>query len=142
LVQRELEYPANRLSRVAEIRDTSSGGTRWLLYDYSGTGCLAIADYWQVSWKLDYFQGTAGTYAGYDRFGRVKDQFWDGYNSTGDVDRFAYTYDYAGNRLARDIDSAIYSTNNRDQTYAYDGLHRLKDFKEGTLSGGSIVTVR
>ena len=61
-----------------------------------------------------------------DRFGRTKDQYWDGYNSTADVDRFKYAYDYTGNRKYRDIDSAIYSTNDKDQAYTYDGLHRLK----------------
>ena len=45
---------------------------------------------------------------------------------------------YAGNRLTRDIPSSLYSTNDRDQAYTYDGLLRLKTFKEGTLSGTSI----
>ena len=33
-----------------------------------------------------------------------------------------YTYDHADNRLSRDIDSAIYSTNDNDQLDTYDGL--------------------
>ena len=65
--------------------------------------------------KLNLFQGTAGTYAGRDRFGRVKDQFWDGYNSTADVDWIKYGHDYAGSRIYRDIDSSIYATNTKDQ---------------------------
>lgn len=40
-------------------------------------------DYPQISVKLDYFQRTAGTYAGYDRFGRINDQFWDNYGLVG-----------------------------------------------------------
>ena len=73
------------------------------------------------------------------RFGRIKDQYWDGYNSTSDVDRFKHAYDYAGNRIYRDIDRAIYATNNKDQAYSYDGLNRLKTFNEGTLSGTTIT---
>ena len=32
----------------------------------------------------------------------------------------------------------MYATNDRDQTYAYDGLQRLKNYRQGTLSGASI----
>ena len=32
---------------------------------------------------------TPRNYPGYDRFGGIKDQFWDGYNMA-DVDRFKY----------------------------------------------------
>jgi hypothetical protein len=62
----------------------------------------------------------------------------DYYGGTPDVDRFRYGHDYAGNRTWRDIDAAIYSANNKDQLYAYDGLQRLADVKQGTYSGGAI----
>jgi hypothetical protein len=45
---------------------------------------------------------TTGTYAGFDRFGRVKDQYWEGYGTTDDVDRFQYGHDFASNRLTRE----------------------------------------
>jgi RHS repeat-associated protein len=53
-------------------------------------------------------------------------------------DQFDYTYDAAGNRLSRDIPSSLYATNNRDQVYTYDSLHRLATYDEGTKSGTSI----
>ena len=49
--------------------------------------------------KLDYFQGTSGTYAGFDRFGRIKDQKW--IKSETVKDRHQYGYDYNSNRLWR-----------------------------------------
>lgn len=128
----------DRLHRVQRLRDVNSSGTILASYSYSGVNRPVLVDYEVPDVKLDYFQGTTSTYAGIDRFGRIKDQYWDGYNSTSDVDRIAYTYDYAGNRTARDIASAIYGTNDKDQAYTYDGLHRLTVSKQGTLSGGSI----
>jgi len=100
-----------------------------------------VADLKVPDVKLDYHQQEETDekdYDGLDRFGRIKDQYWVGYGSTSDVDRFHYTHDEAGNRLIRDIDSAIYSTNNKDQLYTYDDQHRLDAYKEGTLSGGDI----
>lgn len=134
------DLPGNRLSRITEIRNASATGDRWMLYHHNGVNRLAMAEYRQVGWRLDYFQGTAGAYAGFDRFGRVKDQRWYDYLNSVDIDRIHYTHDYAGNRTARDIDSSVYAANDRDQTYAYDGLHRLKDYKEGTYASGAIST--
>jgi hypothetical protein len=69
----------------------------------------------------------------------VKREWWSvGTNSF--RDRFEYTYDYAGNRLSRDIPSAVYSTDDRDQKYTYDGLHRLTNYQQGTLSSGAITS--
>ena len=45
-------------------------------------------------------------------------------------DQVDYTYDFAGNRLTRDIPSSLYATNDRDQKYTYDGLHRLKTYEQ------------
>lgn len=133
------EYPANRLSRIDKIRETDSSGTILAEYDYSGLEHLVVADLPEPDIKLDYFQGTSGTYAGLDRFGRIKEQYWKGYGSTSDVDRFKYAHDYAGNHKYHDIDSAIYSTNNKDQAYTYDGLNRLVTSDHGTLSGSTIT---
>jgi RHS repeat-associated protein len=133
------DYPFSKLSKVRRIRETNSSGTILAEYSYSGEGRLAISDLQEPDVKLDYFQGTSGTYAGFDRFGRTKDLYWKGYGSTADVDRFKYSYDYAGNRTSTDIDSAIYAGNNKDEVYTYDSAHRLKNFDEGTLSGASIT---
>ena len=81
------DYPSNRLSRVRKLRETNSTGTELAIYDYNGKRRLALVDLPEPDVKRDRFQGTTGTYAGLDRFGRVKDQYWDGYGSTADVDR-------------------------------------------------------
>jgi RHS repeat-associated protein len=109
------------------------------LYDYNGAGSrLAMATYPQPSFKLDHFEGTSGTYAGLDRFGRIVDQYWVGFGGVSNVDRIHYAYDYAGGRTYRQIDPAIYPTENLDQAYTYDALHRLLSSQVGTLSGTTI----
>ncbi|HEV3304305.1 MAG TPA: RHS repeat-associated core domain-containing protein [Planctomycetaceae bacterium] len=95
--------------------------------------------YPQPSFKLDHFEGTSGTYAGLDRFGSVVDQYWAGFSGIADVDRIHYAYDYVGNRTYRQIDPTIYPTENMDQAYTYDGLHRLLTSQVGKLSGTTIT---
>ena len=129
----------NATSTVRELWDGSPAGTGLALYDYNGAGNrLVVATYPQPSLKLDHFEGTPGIYAGFDRFGRTVDQYWAGFGGTSDVDRIHYAYDSAGNRLYRQIDPAIYATDNMDQAYTYDGLYRLATSQQGTLSGTTI----
>jgi len=129
----------NALSNVREIWDGSASGTGLAVYDYNGAANrLAMGTYPQPSFKLDHFDGTSGTYAGLDRFGRIVDQYWAGFGGTSDVDRIHYAYDYAGDRVYRQIDPAIYATENMDQAYTYDGLRRLLTSQVGTLSGTTI----
>ena len=126
-------------STVREIWDGSPSGTGLAVYDYNGAGSrLAIATYPQPSFKLDHFEGTSGTYAGLDRFARIVDQYWAGFGSTSDVDRVHYAYNYAGDRIYRQIDPAIFSAETMDQAYTYDGLYRLLTSQVGTLSGTTI----
>jgi hypothetical protein len=75
---------------------------------------------------------------GSDRRRRIVDQYWAGFSGTSDVDRIHYAYDYAGNQIYRQIDPAIYLTENMDQAYTYDGLNRLLTSQVGTLSGTTI----
>ncbi|MCA9211831.1 MAG: RHS repeat-associated core domain-containing protein, partial [Planctomycetales bacterium] len=126
----------NRMGLIREIRETNSSGTQYAQYDYTGGGRLAIVDYQAPDIKLDYYQGSGTTYAGYDRFGRIKDQFWDGYGSTADVSRIKHGYDYAGNRLWREDVIAANNYQHHDELYTYDGLHRLVDFQRGDLNAG------
>jgi hypothetical protein len=116
----------NALSNVREIWDGSPTGTGLAVYDYNGAASrLAVATYPQPSFKLDHFEGTSGTYAALDRFGRAVDQYWKGFGGTSDVDRTHYAYDYVGRRTYRQIDTTIYPTDDRDQAYTYDALRRL-----------------
>jgi RHS repeat-associated protein len=129
----------NATSTIREIWDGSPSGTGLAVYNYNGAGSrLAMAIYPQPSFKLDHFEGTSGNYAALDRFGRIVDQYWAGFSGVSDVDRIRYAYDYAGNRTYRQIDPAIYSTENMDQGYTYDGLHRLLTSQVGKLSGSTI----
>ena len=126
-------------STIREIWDGSPSGIGLGLYDYNGAGSkLALATYPQPSFRLDHFEGTSGTYAGLDRFGRVVDQYWKGFSGTSDVDRTHYAYDYVGRRIYRQIDTTIYPTDNRDQAYTYDRLNRLLTSQVGSLSGTTI----
>ena len=126
-------------STVREIWDGSPSGTGLAVYDYNGAGStLAVATYPQPSFKLDHFEGTSGTYAALDRFGRIVDQYWAGFGGTSDVDRTHYAYDSNDRRIYRQIDTTLYPTDNLDQAYTYDALNRLLTSQVGSLSGTTI----
>ncbi|MEZ6049199.1 MAG: RHS repeat-associated core domain-containing protein [Planctomycetaceae bacterium] len=128
----------NRHSYPKYIRETNSTGNILAQYSYTPGGGTVVSDLPEPDLKLNYYDGTAGEYAGLDRYGRVKGQLWEGYNTTNDADEFDYTHDYNSNVTTRDIPTGIYATNNKDQAFSYDSLHRMKNFDEGTLSSGSI----
>jgi hypothetical protein len=75
-------------------------------------------------------------YNGYDRFGRITKNAW--YNGTNLRDRFNHAYDYAGNRLTKDIPSSLISY--LDYAWEYDGLNRLKQHEQGTLTDTTITS--
>ena len=135
---------ADRLHRPATITAIGTGvsghsnGQETFTYSYNGAGRLAglSSDKSYVNWKTS---STAGTYDAFDRFGRTLSQSWTKVSPTSTIlDQVDYTYNAAGNRLTRDV---VTSTNNtRDQKYAYDGLHRLLSYDQGTLSSGSITS--
>ena len=107
-------------------------------YAYNGTGRMVKVDYGVPDVRREMYS-SGNDYDRWDRFGRTLTQEWEDYTSgTVTRDQVDYTYDAAGNRLTRDIPSSLYSTNNKDQVYTYDGLHRLKTFDAGTLSGTTI----
>lgn len=123
------------LNRVVTVMDASSAGA---YYAYNGAARVAQVD--SGYFTLDYTLSSGSSYGGWDRFGRVKDQYWK-CNTVSDIDRFKYEYDYAGSPKYRDIDTAIYATNTKDQAWTYDGLERLKTFDRGTLPlSGTTIT--
>ena len=75
---------------------------------------------------------TSGTYAGFDRFGRVVDHRWYDYGASADRDRYQYGYDRASNRIYRDNLTA----SGKDEFYTYDGINRLTTFDRGDLNEG------
>ena len=100
---------------------------------------LAIATYPQPSFKLDHFEGTSGTYAGFGPLrphrrsvlGRVRRHV----RCRSDPLRVRLRW---RPHLSPDR-PAIYPTDNMDQAYTYDGLHRLLTSQVGTLSGTTIT---
>ena len=121
-----------RLGRVAAIKDDSGGspGTSFADYTYLGGGTIVVEDYVQPDVKLNYDSGTAGEYAGFDRFGRVVDHLWYDYGASADRDRFTYGYDRASSRSYRENTVA----SGKDEYYTYDDVNRLADFDRGDLN--------
>jgi len=127
---------ADKLSRLAAIKDDNgSGGEGDTLasYSYSGLGTLVAEDFEQPDVKLDRFGGNPGTYTGFDRFGRIKQQLWRDYGASEDREKFAYDHDYNSNRKYRENVVAGAASKKLDELYAYDDLNRLVDFKRGKL---------
>jgi RHS repeat-associated protein len=102
-----------------------------------GLGLIVVENYEEPDVKLDYFGGTSGTYAGFDRFDRIVDQRWYDYGASADRDRYKYGYDrasdrtYRENHVSKNLGTPVYL----DEYYTYDGLYRLKNFDRGQLNG-------
>ena len=109
-----------------------AGRRRSREYTYLGRGRIVVEDYQQPDVRLNYDSGTAGEYAGLDRFGRVVDQLWYDYGASADRDRFTYGYDRASNRLYRENTMA----SGKDEFYTYDEVNRLATFDRGDLNVG------
>ena len=114
------------------IKDDSGGspGTTLSAYTYLGGGRIVVEDYQQPDVKLNYDSGTAGTYDGLDRFGRVVEHLWYDYGASANRDQFTYGYDRASNRLYRE--NTVAST--QDEFYTYDEVNRLATFDRGDLN--------
>ena len=121
------------MNRTKYLEDSSSAET--VAYYHNGVGRpVRVKTLDVATLELDYYQDVSGTYAGFDRFGRVKDQRWVNYASTADVVRIGHGYDLAGNRIWREDARAAAASQDLDELYAYDGLHRLKDLKRGDVN--------
>jgi RHS repeat-associated protein len=157
-VIQKFEYD-DRISRMRLSRygDATAGlpDEELIEYSYVGSNMVAVADYAPIDVQLDYTlshdgkrrsgtytSGTAGSYPGYDRFGRIARQAWaDGTLSTHaslatvpnipPIFEELYTYDRAANRLMRTDGRPGASWGNRDFGYSYDGLDRLTEAKRG-----------
>ncbi len=125
---------ADAMNRVDAIKDDSGGspGTSLSEYTYLGGGRIVVEDYVQPDVKLNYDSGTAGTYASFDRFGRVVQQLWYDYGASANRDKFTYGYDRASNRLYRENTLS----SGRDEFYSYDDANRLATFDRGNLNAG------
>jgi YD repeat-containing protein len=105
-------------------------------YSYLGLGTVVETSRLDADIALSYVQqsgeanGDAGDqYAGLERFGRVVDQRW--MRASGDISRYGYGYDRAGNRTVReDRMNAGFS-----EVYGYDDLNQLAGFDRGAAGG-------
>jgi len=127
----------DKISRVTALASAGNRGVDdanvYAAYAYNGAGRIVLETQKNAGAtvaELDYYQGEAGTYAGFDRFGRIVDQKW----HQGDTvkDRYGYGYDRNSNRTRRENVLAA----DRSEVYAYDMLDRLAGMDRGTLNEG------
>lgn len=137
--------PNDAASRIFAIVDNDASSTHLAEYKYLGIATLVELDYTEPDVKYTMIDpiglidpNTGDIYAGFDRFGRVKDSRWYSYALAIplDVDRIKYGYDRASNRIWRENVVAATLLKDFDELYSYDGLHRLKDMGRGRLNMG------
>src|SRR5439155_11550388 len=116
----------------------SSGTTKYAQYTYLGSGTIVQVTHPAVTNGLTLTYGSGGTYGGFDRFGRIVDQQWTNGAGTSNLDRYQYAYDRAGNRIYRKARPSNNPTG-QDESYGYDNLQRLIDFRRGGLSGNDVT---
>jgi len=121
-------------SRVTNIKD---GGTTVCRYWYLGEGDLVGREYSGASIKWnEWATGTPPTYPDRDQFNRITSSRWTKSTNAGPVD-------FVDLDVAYDRASSVVSVKDNiypgfDVLYSNDGLNRLTDADEGTLSSGSI----
>jgi len=119
-------------SRVTNIKD---GGTTVCRYWYLGEGDVVGREYSGASIKWnEWATGTPPTYPDRDQFNRITSSRWTKSTNSGPVDfvDLDVAYDRASNVVS--VKDNIYP--GFDVLYSNDGLNRLTDADEGTLSGG------
>ncbi len=127
----------DRLSRPTSYSHLAGGGAPvFAQWTYQGLGRIQKVEHPQNGLTLSY--GTGGNPTGWDRFGRVLQQNWGTNAAPLQYEAFTYTYDRMSNPLTKDRTTSGGPTD-RDEQYTYDGLHRLKTMKRGTLAGTSIA---
>jgi RHS repeat-associated protein len=121
------------LSRIVDLKE---GSTALASYTRMGGGWPVRVDMPEPDLRLDLWGGASGTYAGLDRFNRLKDQHWLNSGTSTDLDQFQYAYDRSSSGISRDNTL----TSGLDELYAYDSLDRLAAMDRGTISGGAIAS--
>jgi RHS repeat-associated protein len=130
------------LNRIDNVADSAAGTNKYAQYTYLGAGRIVRVSHPAVgpnNITLSYSLGSAGQYQGFDRFGRVVQQFWkDGALSGGNFDGYQYTYDRGGNLKSKDY-IASGNAGQFDEAYQYDGLDRLVEARRGTLDANKRI---
>jgi RHS repeat-associated protein len=149
----------SRASRLT-LPDGSTPSARNVDYRFIGMGMPVVKRYDENSIQLDRWADpsasgslaahTTGTYAGLDRYGRIKHQLWINEANATTMDSWAgagtgataarfdmaYTYDNASDILSRTDARPGAAGTTRDERYTYDGLNRLIKAEHGVSSGG------
>jgi len=123
----------NRVCEIADDDNTNASRTQFETCAYMGSSTVVKVVHGS---GLDLEYGAAGTYAGFDRFGRIVDQNWALVTGGTVRDGFKYAYDTASNRKWRENVPA----SAKDEYYTYDGLQRLTNAKRGDLTGSPTYT--
>ena len=132
------------LSRVRTIAAAEPGfgqavpdADKYAEYAYLGAASVVSVAHPAVAGGLKLEYGSAGSYPGLDRFGRVVRQTWTSGGT--EIDSYRYGYDRNSNRLYRRNEvnalySELYHADGEPDGWAYDRLNRLEEFRRGTLS--------
>jgi len=130
------------LNRVDKIRDTTASKD---LTDYAWVGAFDFAGevkHPSVSNGLTLTFGFGGNLMlGWDRYGRPVKMQWRNTAGNTELDRFNYKYDNAGNRVVTDREvtvSGVTLDDNYSESFEYDGLNRLVDYRRGKLVSGIV----
>ncbi|GAA5120576.1 hypothetical protein JIN84_05765 [Luteolibacter yonseiensis] len=120
-----------QLGRIGSLR--VEGATVDLVsYQYVGLDRFIRTSYVEGGMELNYnFTGgnSGDPYGGWDRHGRTREMRW--MKGSTQIDRHAYTYDRAGQRLTQTNSPG---GTNESQAFVYDGLRQLKN----RIRGGTI----
>ena len=122
-------------SRVSKMTISSVAVAR---YQYMGFGTVVGVDYDEADVYQHRYGSTTGSYPDLDQFGRVVKSRWTKDLPT-DMDFVSVDVSYDENSNPLTTEDNIYSAG-FDVKYAIDGLDRVTDADEGTLSGGSITS--
>jgi RHS repeat-associated protein len=128
------------ISRIVSLIDDDVT-THLADYSFVGLNQCVVVDYAEPDVKYTLVDqagandpDTGDIYSGWDRFGRTKDCRWYDYGNSNDIVRMQYGYDRASDRLWRADLVARSLRKDMDESYSYDGLHRLKDMQRGLLN--------
>ena len=131
---------ADAMSRVDALVD-DDGIYILASYSYLGVGTAVITEYQEAAVQLTMIGTNGGNdpttgdiYYGFDRFGRIKDNYWYGEATDVPVDRVRYGYDLAGNRIWKENVVAAALDKAFDESYVNDKAQRLEIMQRGILN--------
>lgn len=122
---------------ASRVTDLLRGATALAVYDYVGVGTVMGQSYPEASVMWEQYSATWNDFPDLDLFGRVVHSRWTKDLAT-DVD--FYHVEYGWDRNGNVTSAKDYVHTGFDVKYAMDGIDRLVDADEGTLSSGTITS--